>query len=347
MVDYATAQRTRDHFQDQLFLTHPEIVSLAPQRKRDAQGQPTQEAFIFVGVRKLPDGGAGVTPIPKQLPAIDQQDQVIPNLMVDLVIEETGPIYIGDGPPHIELLRRVSTPGRVRPSPGGYAISHLADGSGTLGGIAKQNGSWAYVLSCNHVLTGSNSFALGDEIYQPAPGAGNLIANLDRWVPIEYRTLTTVPHNEADAALARVIAPWRSYVDRAIAAIGVPASIADPVLDQRVRLNGMTSGVQEGKVEAPDTSCRGIYPNKKEAVFVHAFSCAKRAGGPMTTGGDSGALIWDLSSFTVLGLHFCKDDNFSYGIPIRRVLELLSQATTAVDSLGNPVMFPSAKIELF
>src|SRR5215831_13119323 len=208
MVTYDIARWTRDSFQDQLLRDHPEIVSLAPRLKRDAHGQPTAEGFILVGIRQLPNPPDGWHPLPDQfpLPARDGNDQPIAHLTVDCLVELEGPLSLGrPAPRHGEEAMRylAAAPGGiVRPCHGGCTITHGTDTSGTLGGLVKVNGSWAAVLSCNHVLTGFQKGYVGDSIYQPVlgtSGPSTLIANLDRWVQL-------VPgpgnYNETDAALA-------------------------------------------------------------------------------------------------------------------------------------------------
>jgi hypothetical protein len=50
MTDYATAFRTKDYYQEQLFRDHPEIVSLAPRMKLDEHGLPTGDAIGRAGL---------------------------------------------------------------------------------------------------------------------------------------------------------------------------------------------------------------------------------------------------------------------------------------------------------
>src|ERR1700733_12163411 len=99
MPDYTTASRTKDYFQAQLLRDHPEIVSIAPQMKFDAQGCPTSEAVNVIGVkvRNPPRTGgvAAVSPnaaIPARLPVVDARGNLLASDHVEVVIEKEGEI---------------------------------------------------------------------------------------------------------------------------------------------------------------------------------------------------------------------------------------------------------------
>jgi hypothetical protein len=76
-----------------------EIVSLTPRLKRDINGQPTQEAHIVIGIRKLPPqpDGMPANRLPPffQVQAIGPDGQPYPERrQVDCVLEEEGVIRI-------------------------------------------------------------------------------------------------------------------------------------------------------------------------------------------------------------------------------------------------------------
>src|SRR5262249_58918538 len=128
-------------------------------------------------------------------------------------------------------------------------------------------------------------------------------------------------YNETDAALAPVIGPWDSYVVRDVQSIGVPSATADPVAYELVRVRGMESGYQEGVVEGLDTTARSFQYGNVEARFINLVRFGKPLNTqwqPITKGGDSGALVWDLGSTTVVGLHFGLTLKYSYAIKINR-----------------------------
>jgi hypothetical protein len=351
MADLTIARQTRNHYQDQLFTDHPDIVSLAPRWKRDKSGRQTDEAYIAVGVRKLRPGiddeNVKALVQPFRLPGINDQDEPIPNVMVDFVIEREGTIRVGSSPPQPSN----STPGRFRPCPGGYAITHLADTTGTLGGVVHVNSTWGYILCCNHVLTGFETGAVGDAIYQPDAGSGSLssnhIASLHRWLPLDYGPLG---NNVADVALARVLSPWDSFVAQGVTTIGVPTALGDPGTVTDVRLYGQASGPAAGVIVGTEVTFSLSYSGGNEARFLNGFQFARYVGGlpaAITTGGDSGALVWDAATATVLGIHTGFSDLYSYGIVIGQALRAIGDAVTAFDGRGRPVAFPSATVGLF
>jgi hypothetical protein len=100
MVDYLMASRTKEHFQGQLLRDHPDIVSIAPRLKRDAQGQPTAEAVIVIGVKKINPlrlgPGAGARPpsaaLPTRLPVVNAQGVEEKGHFVEVIIEDEGEI---------------------------------------------------------------------------------------------------------------------------------------------------------------------------------------------------------------------------------------------------------------
>src|SRR5438445_210511 len=100
--DYPTASRTKDHFQAQLLGDHPEIVSIAPRLKLDAQGRPTNDSVIVIGVKKINPlrlgPGVAARPqaagIPNRLPVITAQGLVDKTQFVEVVIEDEGDIVL-------------------------------------------------------------------------------------------------------------------------------------------------------------------------------------------------------------------------------------------------------------
>ena len=110
MPDYTTASRTKDHFQTQLLREHPEIVSIAPQLKLDAAGNPTQEGIIVVGVGSgnplQPGSQPSDNPIPLNLPAIDFWGHFIAGEEVTVVVTNTGYVV-----PHIDSVPTLPSAG--------------------------------------------------------------------------------------------------------------------------------------------------------------------------------------------------------------------------------------------
>jgi hypothetical protein len=326
--DYLTASRTKDHFHVQLLRDHPEIVSIAPRLQLDDQGRPTKNAVIVIGIRRINAlrVGPGAVPrlaasIPLRLPAITAQGAVDAAQSVEVVIEDEGEIVLE------------SFTAKQRPCPGGYSIGHSCVTEGTFGGMARIGNVWGYILSNNHVLAAENSGVVGDAIYQPAVHDGgasvDTIGHLDRWVPVNV----TGANNEVDCAFALALDPWNQNATRHVEGIGTPAAVADATVGQAVRKSGRTTEVTTGTIVSDNATVRLSYGGG-QAVSVNQLQYTR-----MTQGGDSGSLVWDQGSLTVVGLHFAGSSSVSYGNKINRVLDLISQARTVYDSQGAATLF--------
>jgi hypothetical protein len=327
MLNYEAARRTKDHFQTKLLKDHPEIVSIAPRLKLDAEGRPTGEAVIVVGIIRpnaLRDGARRrpkptMTSIPTRLPVIDAQGKEMRNQMVEVIIEEEG-----------EILAEMYT-ARRRPCPGGYSIGHPRVTAGTLGGVANRRGKWNYILSNNHVLAATNSGAKGDPIYQPGPADGgtatDTIGELEQWVPIDF---SGTKNNEVDCAIAKTLGRKRRNVARHVQGIGTPSAEADATVGQAVRKSGRTTQLTRGIILSDNATIRVRYGRGQLAVFVNQLQYTH-----MTLGGDSGSLIWDQNSLTVVGLHFAGSGTSSYGNKIKRVLTRLGTPRLSLSGFGR------------
>lgn len=314
MADYAAASRTKNHFQSKLLEANPEIVSIAPRLKLDAEGRPTGEALIVIGVVRrngLGDGarrrGQAVEPsIPSKLPVIDERDKEVRNQTVEVIIEEEG-----------EILAEMYT-ARRRPCPGGYSIGHPRVTAGTLGGVGRRGRKWGFILSNNHVLAATNTGAKGDGIYQPGladgGGSGDRIATLEHWVAIDF----SGAHNEVDSAIAKTHGRWNRNSTRLVQGIGTPNAETDATVGQAVRKSGRTIQLTLGTILSDNATIRVRYGPGQLAAFVNQLQYTH-----MTLGGDSGSLIWDQKSLAVVGLHFAGSKAASYGNKIKRVLTLL------------------------
>jgi hypothetical protein len=336
MTDYITASRTKDHFQAQLLREHPEIVSIAPQLKLDDAGQPTQEGIIVIGVapRNPLQIGSGATvssragSIPSRLPAVDDQGRFIAGEDVLVIVEYTGEVV-----PHMNTAR-------MRPCAGGFSVGHGRVTAGTFGGNARFGANFGFILSNNHVLAAVNTASLGDPIVQPGPIDGGTapadnIAQLARFVPIDL----TGGNNEVDCAIAQADNPGN--ILRNVQSIGTPAALANATVSQGVRKSGRTTQLTTGTILSDNATTRVTYNTGQASVFVNQLKYTK-----MCAAGDSGSLIWDQNSLTVVGLHMSGDSSNDYGNKILRVLELLSQPFTVYDRHGNPTHFPNADISL-
>jgi len=335
MPNYEEVSRTKDFHQTRLLHDHPEIVSIAPMPKLNDQGLPTDEAVIVIGIKKMdrppltPTSQTQAAAIPKKLPLIALNGVEDKSQSVDVIVEEEG-----------EIAPEEST-GRRRPCPGGYSISHPRVMAGTLGGVVRIDGDWGYILSNNHVLRANDSKTVGDNICQPGisdgGGAKDVIGRVHRWVPIRSGSC----HNEVDCAVAKALDPWQVYVTREVYGIGVPAKVEDAHVTQTVRKSGKKTELTEGTICSDNATVRFSFGGE-DVVFINQLKYTS-----MTKNGDSGALVWDQNSLTVVGLHFAGSILYSYGNKITRVLELLSRAQVVDDNRRTPIRFSKVDISFF
>ncbi len=315
---------------------HPEIVSIAPRLKLDDNGRPTKDGVIVIGVKKINPLRSGpgaapraqAAPLPTKLQVITLAGVEDPTQSVDVIIEEEGEIVL-----HSFTAKR-------RPCPGGYSIGHPRVTAGTLGGVARVGNVWGYILSNNHVLAAQNSGAVGDPIYQPGVydggTAADTIGHLERWVPVNV----SGGNNEVDCAFAKALAPWDQNVTRHVEGIGTPAAVADAAVGQAVRKSGRTTEVTTGTIVS-DNATLSLAFGGGQAVFVNQLQTTH-----MASGGDSGSLLWDQGSLTVVGLLFAGSNTVTYHNKINRVLALLSQAYTVYDAQGKSTQFPKIAVSL-
>lgn len=122
--------------------------------------------------------------------------------------------------------------------------------------------------------------------------------------------------------------------------IGIPQALSNATVGQAIRKSGRTTEFTTGSILSDNVTAVVRYGTQL-ATFVNQLECTK-----MTKPGDSGSLIWDANSLTVVGLHFSGDGTpYSYGNKILRVFELLSRAFT-VNSLGVESHFQKVDINL-
>lgn len=335
MVDYITASRTKDHFQEQLLTEHPEIVSIAPQEKLDDAGKATGEAIIVIGVQVRPiigPGGRAVhspEPIPDKLPIISTAGKMSLTETVEVVIEKEDPIMAQ------------SNTAKRRPCPGGYSIGHPSITAGTLGGTGYLGNEFGYIISNNHVLAASNSGSIGDPTYQPGPIDGgtsrDIIGHLFRYVPINFDGTTP---NQVDGAVSKALAPVYNYVSPVVKDIGEATAVEEATVNQRVRKSGRTTQLTRGNIKSTNATIRvnygvGVALFDQQLQYTH-----------MTQGGDSGSWVWDDSRLVVVGLHFAGSSTRSYGNRMSLVLEQLSEARTVFDLYGKPSSWQREEISI-
>lgn len=213
-----------------------------------------------------------------------------------------------------------------------YDISTLYCCSGTLGALVQDASGVEYILGNNHVLARVNQGTAGDPVSQPGLidqncAQINFVANLTRFIPIQFGKGRSLPDNEVDAAIAAVL-PDMVRTDGAIIDIGtVSAAIAPAVEGQNVQKSGRTTGRTFGTVSAVgvavnvgySTSCGGRAT--QTARFVNQFLVSD---GTFSAGGDSGSVIFEAGPTPrAVGLLFAGSSTHTIANPMDSVLSAL------------------------
>lgn len=194
---------------------------------------------------------------------------------------------------------------RVRPlRPGVSCIpDHLVGSVGTLGGLVV-SGSRTLIISCNHVLAANDPIAIGQPVYQPAPGDGGTPAD-QVGVVIHYDPLELGIINRRDIAVA-VVFPTDPIdltpLDFAQAPSGV---YRVPSVGEAVSKSGRTTGLTTGQVDLTDAL---VNVDFGPGLGVISWGGTIRVtGAPFIQGGDSGAWVFD-SQMNMVGMVFAGDD---------------------------------------
>jgi hypothetical protein len=219
---------------------------------------------------------------------------------------------------------------RSRPLRGGSSISATGvrrAGTGTLGVCGTVNDGNTYVLSCNHVIAGANTFPIGTNIIQPGLGDGGTapaddIAALSNFVPIDFGTttintpfgtFTILNPNRVDAALARMANAYNTG-NREIHWIGYPRPLDSgtwsfffklALIGRRVCKMGRTTEFTLGRITSPffDTTV-GPYVTGQNARFIGQIRIQGDGGRPFALPGDSGSLVVGYPDGDPIGLLF-------------------------------------------
>ena len=196
----------------------------------------------------------------------------------------------------------------VRPVMGGYSVGHYKITAGTIATCAYDLTPFPgipehfYILSNNHVLANSNNARIGDPILQPGPYDGgvyprDMIGRLSRFIPIRFKSGSSVPTNYVDAAIAEV--PFHQ-ANREIFWVGYVKDLyAKPVPGKTiVQKTGRTTNFTTAYVRSVNATIDVNYGGGRVARFKQQILTDR-----MSAGGDSGSLVTTLDEKAV-GLLF-------------------------------------------
>ena len=230
--------------------------------------------------------------------------------------------YVADRPTTVASNRGADAAQRsppklhARPASFGAGISHVQGDAGSIGCFVVKPGEDAwYILSACHVLALSGEARPGDTIVEPARPNEHAapLAILTDFEPLKEDGAA----NAFDAAIARVAS--KTDVTAQFALIRIDPVPMDALAFQSVRKFGAGTGDTLGvvtKLHARTTLELG----PRSYLFPDVIQVAG-AGGPFSTGGDSGALVVDAQSSRPIGLVIGGDGAHSFVSPIRSVLQ--------------------------
>jgi hypothetical protein len=295
---------TREHADvvlDSVFhlLSRPNIhtIDVLP---KTVQGEQTEELAIVVTVTKK-----------KHPHQFEDDDYPIPQAIEVRVVGPGGrittelvPTDVVEGPP----LSQAGLDEKVRPTIGGYMISvdagWFTDWTGTLGVNMVYNGALSIVTN-NHVISENGN--VGSKVYQPDSGIfnQNKVATVTDFIPIKSYgnpTQQNPDRNKYDFAWANT---KQDLADLNIKDIGQPTGTRVPVLGERVRWIGKTTGtVQQATINSITTTTKRGYGQGRWAWWINLIDLRGvvqgQPAGQVRTGDSGSALVAD--DLNIVGL---------------------------------------------
>jgi len=222
-------------------------------------------------------------------------------------------------------IRLHGNTGLARPVVPGFGISPQIGGAGTIGCFVRKTSAPndVFLLGAGHTFLFGRSGSIGDPLFQPAreddpSGSLHRIAVVVSAVDLDF-VANGFP-NLCDVAIARLDpgVPWSPEIPR----IGIPSAVFTNLrTGMRVRMNGRTSGLAEGKIV--DIDFHKAFPVRTKdgtdrlAGFRAQVLCTHYA-----EPGDSGAAVVTTGGMLV-GFHLGGSNShgvFSRALPALRSL---------------------------
>lgn len=210
-----------------------------------------------------------------------------------------------------------------RPAPGGISVGHLNVTAGTLGTVVYDEVSGApYGLSNNHVLANENLGQIGDAIVQPGfldggRAPNDQIGTLARFIPIRFEWEGPLAVNTVDAALLKPLDPT-SLTPYVLQVGYLRTTIFKPNRGARVCKSGRTTGLTCARVLSSGADLNVDY-RRGEAKMIEQILTER-----MSSGGDSGSIVFDPVTRQIVGLLFAGNRQVTVINPIESVLAALN-----------------------
>ncbi|CAM2009938.1 hypothetical protein [Acanthopleuribacter pedis] len=222
---------------------------------------------------------------------------------------------------------------------------------GTIGFYLEDNQKNTYLVSNNHVIGGSNSATINDSIIQPGtldltgnelnqmPTLNSLIAQLEiakltSTVKFKFSSSNNTPHNQVDAAIAKLTDSGRNKTELARLSfggsiLGEAAPLAEGPNPEQITGStnvykvGRTTGYTEGIVTAIAATAKINYPTGKvhftdQIVITPTLDNV----GPFSDRGDSGSGVLN-EHHELVGLLFAGSPKNTLVNPIHHVMDQL------------------------
>lgn len=229
------------------------------------------------------------------------------------------------------ILKRTWFTDRHRPLRIGMSVGHFRITAGTLGAFVEGPRGRVAILSNNHVLADENEGASGDDILQPGPIDGGVLADrvaeLSRFVALRGGN----SGNAVDAAIAVVDKEVESEIGALYRARTPLAGVAPDGVDvDRVEKWGRTTGHTRGRVTAFELDNVIVGYDMGDVRFDGQIEVESAGREPFSDGGDSGSLIMTEGDRFAVALLFAGSQmggkgnlGLTYANPIHTVLSSL------------------------
>jgi endonuclease G len=191
----------------------------------------------------------------------------------------------------------------VDPLIGGVSCGNPRITAGTIGAIVFDRGTCQPMILSNwHVLAGSSTAAVGENILQPGQfdGGTQPVATLTR-MQLDSRM---------DAAVATLNGA-RGHT-RDILGLGTVSGIDSPTLGMQVVKSGRTTAITQGVVDGVSMSVSINYGDPGVVAFSNQIRIVPRPPWPavdyeVSKGGDSGSVWLNQANNRAIGLHFAGE----------------------------------------
>jgi endonuclease G len=238
-------------------------------------------------------------------------DKKIDGFPVDVIEAKYAPASALTGDPTVldyedvaglETIDRRTT---FNPMVGGISVGNPRVTAGTLGAIVYNRSNCRQMILSNwHVLAGSGSAAVGENILQPGriDGGTSTVA-----------TLTAMRLNsQMDAAVATL--NGTRPAEREILGLGTIPGIDTPTLGMLVVKSGRSTAITRGVIDGVSMSVSINYGDPGVQAFSNQIRIVPRPPWPGTDyevsiGGDSGSVWLNEANNRAIGLHFAGETN--------------------------------------